>query len=351
MNGMKKTVPALAACVVLAGGLYPPAVAGGEAAQVLPADVPPWPVGCEHAPDGRLTVRSRVMGTVFTVRAYPGPGMNEVAVEKVCKEALACARAWERVMSSFDAESELSVLNAAPAGKGAPVSHRLRQVLGEALRYARLTGGAFDPALGPCIRLWRKMFRRGVLPGDGELEQARKASGWEKLHLLPDGAVKTVEGMRIDLGGIGKGFAVDRMAEVLRKGGVESFCIDSTSDVLAGQPPPGKEGWVLRVETAPGAGETLLLFGEAVSTSGMEHQFVTIGGVDYSHVVNPSTGLGVTEGRQVSVAAPSAAQADALATAACVMPEKALRHLAAGMPGVRVLAVFLKPGPGGMAAP
>lgn len=301
------------------------------------------PVECEHAGDGRVTASAAVMGTVFTVRAYPGRGMDGVRTEEACMQALACAGFWEKVMSAMDAESQLAALNAAPAGVKAPVSPELRGVLCLSLECARLTDGAFDPALGPCIRLWKKSRRRGALPSAEELERARRASGWEKLRVEGDGVVKTVEGMRVDLGGIGKGFAVDRMAEVLKRHGVVSFCIDSTSDVLAGASPPGRHGWSLRVAVGPGKTVPLELSHAAVSTSGSARQFVEIGGARYSHVLDPATGLGVAEGRQASVQASGAALADALSTAACVMPEERFRALAARIPGVAVLAFFRSP--------
>lgn len=240
------------------------------------------------------------MGTVFTVRAYPGSGMDAGDAERICGEALACAAHWEKVMSAMDAESGLARLNAAEYGISVPVSPELERVLLLALDYARLTNGAFDPTLGPCIRLWKKSRRLGILPSGEERECALRACGWEKLSVRKGMAVKAVSGMRLDLGGMGKGFALDRMAEMLKTRGVCSFFMDSTSDVLAGAPPPGEPGWRLRVDTGNGQGEVLLLSHAAVSTSGSAHQMVKIGGKSYSHVLDPRSGLGVTEGRQVA---------------------------------------------------
>lgn len=324
-------------CLLIAVGTA--CVQGGETGSAAPLK----PLSCVHAPDGRVKVRGAAMGTVFTVRAYPGKGMGAEETEQACAEALACAVHWEKVMSAMDAESSLAAFNAAENGVVVPVSVELKEVLLLALHYARLTNGSFDLTLGPCIRLWKKSRRRGSLPAPEELERARRASGWEKLCVGKSGALKKVPGMRMDLGGIGKGFAVDRMGELLKKKGVFSFFIDSTSDVLAGAPPPGEKGWRLRVDAGHGEGTTLLLSHAAVSTSGNAHQMVEIGGVKYSHVLDPHTGLGVTEGRQVSVKAPCAALADALATAACVMREEVFRSLAEGVPGVSLLSSFLNP--------
>ena len=108
--------------------------------------------------------------------------------------ALACAVFWEGVMSAMDAESQLAALNAAPAGVKVPVSPELRRVLSLSLEYACLTRGAFDPTLGPFIRLWKKSRRLGVLPSQEELERARRASGWEKLSVDGEGVMKATEG-------------------------------------------------------------------------------------------------------------------------------------------------------------
>ena len=244
--------PACCACLLSVAG----AIRGQEGEAELPSVEP---LSCAHSPDGRVTVRGAVMGTVFTVRAYPGSGMDAGDAERICGEALACAAHWEKVMSAMDAESGLARLNAAEYGISVPVSPELERVLLLALDYARLTNGAFDPTLGPCIRLWKKSRRLGILPSGEERECALRACGWEKLSVRKGMAVKAVSGMRLDLGGMGKGFAVDRMAEMLKTRGVCSFFIDSTSDVLAGAPPPGEPGWRLRVDTGNGQGEVLLL--------------------------------------------------------------------------------------------
>lgn len=134
--------PACCACLLSAAG----AVRGQEGGMELSSVEP---LSCVHAPDGRVTVRGAVMGTVFTVRAYPGSGMDAEEAEKICREALACAAHWEKVMSAMDAESGLARLNAAEYGISVPVSPELERVLLLALDYARLTNGAFDPTLGP----------------------------------------------------------------------------------------------------------------------------------------------------------------------------------------------------------
>ena len=146
------------------------------------ASAPPEPLSCVHAPDGRVTVRGTAMGTVFTVRAYPGHGMDAAQTEKACMESLACAVRWEKVMSAMDAGSGLARLNAAENGVSVPVSPELEKALLLALDYARLTKGAFDPTLGPCIRLWKKKIGRAAATAF-----SRPAGNWNVRSGRPDG--------------------------------------------------------------------------------------------------------------------------------------------------------------------
>ncbi len=289
--------------------------------------------------DGRVCLNARIMGTLFTVQAYPGAGMDDAATQAVCLDVLKYAHEWEKTLSAKDAEAELFKLNAAPHGAETPISPELREALVMALDCARLTDGAFDPTLGACVRLWKKSLRTGKLPDVNTLNRALNGSGWQNLQLTERGVIKTVEGMRIDLGGIGKGFTVGKMAEKLKKAGIKSFCIDTTSDVCVGAPPPGKEGWSIKVNRGDSF-EKLLVTHACISTSGDSRQFAQIGGVRYSHVLNPKTGLGVTERWQLSVMAQDAALADALATAGCVLGKQAFEKMAGKIKGVKVLSFF-----------
>ncbi len=292
------------------------------------------------APDGRIKVSAAVMGTLFTVQAYPEKGMSPKDAQEICRAALECAVKWEKIMSSMDAESELARLNAAPCGVEVAVSAELREVLVKALECAQLTDGAFDPTLGPCVRLWKKSLRLGKLPDAATLAKTLQSCGWQKLKLTERGVIKTVEGMRIELGGIGKGVGVSKMAELLKNAGILSFCIDTTSDICLGAPPPGKAGWSVKVKD--GAEEQEILVRNAcISTSGGGRQSALIDGVRYAHVLNPKTGLGMTECRQVSVMTDDAALSDALATAGGVQSREAFEQTVARIKGARILAAFI----------
>ncbi len=276
-----------------------------------------------------------LMGTLFTVKVYSdSPDQAREAIEK----SFAAANRLQKILSAHDAESELSSLNDAPYGVPFHVSGELSRALALSLDYAEKSGGAFDPTLGPCIRLWKKSRSRLELPSREELDKARAASGYGKLVLSSQTAVKSVPGMRLDLGGIGKGIAADGMAVRLVQEGFPVFCISTTSDVLAGDPPPGRDGWHVAFDTGEHRREkqSVILSRAALSTSGDRHQSFTIGGTLYSHIINPKTGLGLTSpdnNSAVTIMSPTAAEADALATACRVLSPLESKKLLTRFPG------------------
>lgn len=293
------------------------------------------PMLAEHSTPNYTEKQVPMMGTLVTLRLYAPLGMSQSEIQTIATGAVACAREVEKRFSSFDPHSELSLINDAPHGRVIPISPMMREVLSLALDVAQITEGAFDPTLGPCIRLWRKAKRTGQLPDADHLRTARAASGWQKLRLSPEGVCKTMPSMRLDLGGIAKGVAVDEMVKYVKSKGVVAYCIDTTSDIALGAAPPGAKGWRVGLS---GQGGAVLTFSHAmISTSGDLHQKVTIQGKNYAHIIDSATGLGCTSLRQVTVRAASAAMADACATAFSVLPEKHATSLAKKL-GVSIMA-------------
>jgi thiamine biosynthesis lipoprotein len=248
----------------------------------------------------------------------------------------------EGILSDYDPQSELSRLSAAaPTAAPKPVSDDLWRVLERAIEIRDATEGAFDPTVGPLTSLWRQARRSGRLPLPGKLAAAREAVGPQTLRLVPDdrGVVLARPGMRLDLGGIGMGYAVDRAVEVLNRHGITAAMVDASGDIAVTAAPPGTSGWKIAVAplqppgngTTPGdTGEYLLLTHAAVTTSGDAFQAVEIDGRRYSHIVDPRTGVGVAGPAAVTVMAADCTTADALATAASVLgPEKSAAVIAA----------------------
>jgi len=289
------------------------------------------------APGARVVRNRRLMGVPWSVTVFgaeaPAAAAAEAALDEVSR--------LERILSDYDPSSELSRLSAAaPTPRPMPLSADLAAVLTRAVAIRDATGGAFDPTVGPLTTLWRQARRSGRIPRPERLAAARAAVGPATLRLEgdPAAALLTVPGMRLDLGGIGMGYAIDRALALLADRGIDTALVDASGDVAGSSPPPGSDGW--RVTVAPldrdgpaDDGDRLLLAHAAVTTSGDAFQAVEIDGRRYSHIVDPRTGLGVAGPAAVTVVAADCTTADALATAASVLGPVAGLELVARMEG------------------
>ncbi|MDB4890076.1 MAG: FAD:protein transferase [Gemmatimonadetes bacterium] len=262
---------------------------------------------------------------------------DERQARKAARAAFDRFAALEDIMSDYRPKSEIRSLDRR-AGEWVAVSEPLFTVLERAVEIARATDGAFDPTVGPLVALWREARRVHRLPGDTELDSARAHAGWR--HIALDSVRRRARlekaGMHLDLGGIAKGYAVQQAIKGLRAQGVMSALVEAGGDIAVSDAPPGKAGWCVDV---PGADESVraraaALTNASISTSGPSAQFVEIGGVRYSHVIDPRTGLGLTSGVQATVIATDGALADALSTALTVLPREAVRSLLARYLGV-----------------
>ena len=186
-----------------------------------------------------------------------------------------------------------------------------------------MTGGAFDPTVGPFVRLWRRARRSHELPDAERVAAAARSVGAEHVELKGRRARLLVEGMRLDLGAIAKGYALDEALLVLRELGIDRALLDGGGDVLVGAPPPHASGWKIAVRPLGPDGPVwpMELDHQAVATSGDTSQFVVIGGERYSHLIDPRTGEALRGSRAATVIAPDGVTADALASAGCVMGE------------------------------
>ncbi len=264
------------------------------------------------------------MGTVARITAY-APDAAPV------RAAFARIHALDAALSDYKPESELMRL--CRRGRAGPVavSDDLFRVLALSQEIAGASDGAFDVTLGPVVRLWRQARAEKRLPTPEELARARAAAGHRNL-VVRSGAVELLaEGMSLDLGGIAKGFAASEALAAMRALGVRRAMVAIGGDLALGDPPPGADGWRIAVR-----GEVLTLRNVCISTSGDAEQFVEIGGVRYSHIVDPRTGVGLRNQREVTVMAPSGAIADGLATAVSVLGVERGRTLLREFPGARL---------------
>lgn len=288
------------------------------------------------------------MGVPWTITVYAA---REAAGQAAITAAFAEIARLEGILSDYDPRSELSRLSqAAPTAAPVPVSADLWRVLRAAVAWRDASAGAFDPTVGPLTKLWRQSRRSGVMPRDDKLAVARQAVGARTLELDEKRmAVMLREpAMRLDLGGIGMGYAIDQGMDVLARHGITSAMIDASGDIAVSGPPPGAAAWTIEVDERVAEDDegkqTLALVNAAVTTSGDAFQAVEIDGVRYSHIVDPRTGLGVAGPAAVTMIAADCTTADAAATAASVLGAEAGLAFVETVPGAAARFVTLRGG-------
>ncbi len=281
------------------------------------------------------------MGTLAIATATSAPADTAAAAAAIALVFGEIAR-LEQVMSSWRDDSELSRLNAAGS---ASCSEDLFAVLDSALAYARLTGGAFDPSIEPLNQAW-DMRGAGREPSVAELEAALRHVGWAKLELRSDQRhARLSPSAALDLGGIGKGFALDRAAAALARAGVDHALINLGGEIKA------IGAWTVEIADPQRRLEpvaNLTLENAALSTSGQSERGVIAGGRHRGHILDPRTGRPVETRASVSVIGASATRTDALSTALLVMGRDAAASWAARHPDVGVL--WMEPDGGGVRA-
>ncbi|MBI1746975.1 MAG: FAD:protein FMN transferase [Acidobacteria bacterium] len=263
-----------------------------------------------------------VMGTVFEISAY---GEEEAATIAAIEEAFGFVLETDRLMSSYRPQSDLMELNSNASRGFVPVHRELYQVIQAAIGFSEMSDGAFDITVGPLMRAWGFFRQIGRVPPYAERQALLSKVGYRHIHLDPFArAVRfDVPDMEIDLGGIAKGWAVDRAAAVLRARGIQRALIDAgTSSLLALGTPPNADAWSVGIKDPLRTDRVLSIVGlknQSLSTSGSYERFVRVSGKRYSHILDPKTGLPVNRMLSTTVIAPTATASDALSTAVFVM--------------------------------
>jgi len=270
------------------------------------------------------------MGTLVRIQLYARDTGQAV---RAFRAAFARIAQLDAALSDYRDDSEVNRLCRAAPNRPVPISADLYAVLETALRRARETEGSFDPTLGPVTALWREARKQHRLPDDDALREALARTGYRHLHL--DSAARTatfdIPGMRLDLGGIAKGYAAD---EALAALGLPSALVALSGDLAIGAPPPGKKGWRIAIGST---GEVRILANTAVSTSGDTEQHLDAAGQRYSHIVDPHTGVGLTARRMVTVIARRGIDADSWSTALTVLGSDRGRQLLRNHPALIVV--------------
>ncbi len=287
-------------------------------------------------PEGRVETDSSyrlVMGTLAHLKAI---AKDPSTAKKCIETAFSEIEKVDELMSNYKSDSEICQVNRDAAKRAVKVSKSTFEVLQKSVEFSRLSAGAFDITIGPLAELWRAAAEANSVPTDAELLQARSKVGYELLYLdANEMTVRfAVDGMKLDLGGIAKGYAIDRAIEAMQNGGAIGGMVDIGGDIRCfGVPPPGKKTWLIGLQDPAGpqgsdqtqivsAGPVLLvlkLTNAAIATSGGYRRFVLIQGRKYSHIMNRTTGASAEGLSSVTIISQNATDADALATAVSVM--------------------------------
>jgi thiamine biosynthesis lipoprotein len=278
-----------------------------------------------------LTLARNAMATRFELVLM---GDDPARLRAAGEEALAEVDRLEARLSIYRPTSEIARVNSQAAHQPVRVSPPVFRLLEQARQLHHESGGAFDIAIAPLIRCWGFMSGSGRVPDAAELERARRVSGMQ--HVSLDSNSFSVrfdqEGAMIDLGAIGKGYAIDRAANVLRESGVPAALLHGgTSTVYGIGAPPGEEGWKVAVAGSKDDSSTMgtaLLRDSALSVSAVWARSFESGGKQYGHVIDPRTGQPVNNAVLAAIALPSATETDALSTALLVLGEEARESIA-----------------------
>ncbi|HEY7616592.1 MAG TPA: FAD:protein FMN transferase [Terriglobales bacterium] len=262
------------------------------------------------------------MGTVFEIVAYDkSPARASDAIDRALLEIVRL----DQVMSNYKSDSDLSRLNRSAHFQAQVVAHDLYRVIEESLLYSRLSDGKFDITVGPLVDLWKAAMRGERSPSPAQERKLRRCVGYRKIELLPPDRIEFRSPcLQVDLGAIGKGYAVDRAVDILRSRGITRALINAGGSTIYGMgTPPDRIGWLVHLRDPSGkADPQVMLRDNSVSTS-EQTQPGLVGNARAGHIINPKLGEPLKTTFAVSVTAETATASDALSTTLLLIgPEK-----------------------------
>jgi FAD:protein FMN transferase len=265
----------------------------------------------QAAPANLLRYEASVeaMGGTFTVSAY-GPKRSNL--EAAVTAALEEAHRLDGMLSNYKPASEWSVANREAAKGPYRISKELFDLLAACLDYSQRSEGTFDITVGPLMRRWGFFKGAGRLPHRAELREAMDSVGYKNIVL--DRQAQTIRftkaGTEMDPGGVGKGYAVDRMVAILRDGGIDSAFVSAAGSSLYGLgSPPGEKGWKVTIRHPAKKEESVgevFLKDQSMATSGSSEKYFMAGGNIYSHIMDPRTGYPAQGTLSVTLVGPRA---------------------------------------------
>ena len=256
------------------------------------------------------------------------------------KQAKACYKlidSLNHIFSNYDTSSELAKINNNAGVKKNIASPLMWELILESRQAYFKSNGAYNIAMGPLTQLWRTARRSKNFPKKNQITKTLLLCDFNKVKINNDehSIYLNSKQMQLDFGGIGKGYIAQKIVDYLKLQGITKSLVDAGGDIVLGDAPPTKNGWVVGVNKPEEAEdllpEKLLLHNLSVATSGDVYQFIEHKGKKYSHIIDPSTGFGVTSLRNVTVIAKDGAVADWLATACSILPINQAKKLAMAM--------------------
>ena len=284
-----------------------------------------------HAQESRFSFSEQKMGSPLNIIFY---AQDSVIANKQARACFQLIDSLNHIFSNYDSSSELtSINNNAGIAKNiaSPLMWELIMQSKEAFIKSK---GAYNIAMGPLTQLWRTARRLKQFPNQVQIKNKLLLCDFNKIQFnnQDHSIYLSAKGMQLDFGGIGKGYIAQKVVDYLKKEGVTASLVDAGGDIVFGDAPPNKKGWIVGVNQPEKSDdllpEKLQLHNMSVATSGDVYQFIEHAGKKYSHIINPLTGYGVTSLRNVTVIANNGADADWLATACSILPINEAKRLA-----------------------
>ncbi|MBD3181639.1 FAD:protein FMN transferase [Candidatus Poribacteria bacterium] len=297
-------------------------------------------LSCLTACERKHRESSFLMTTIVEITVVGNSGKSNSDIDMAFKEI----ERIDRLMNVYSEDSEISRINNKAGIETVKVSEDTINVLTLALNLANKTEGALDITIAPLINLWGFGDDKHEIPPNDIIAKTIKFVDYTRLKL--NSQENTVflheKGMKIDVSGIAKGYAVDRAIQILKERGVKNFLVNAGGDIYASGKPPGKDFWTIGIRHPRDSSKllgVLKLKDKAVATSGDYENYFEVDGVRYCHILNPRTGFPVTDIMSATIIADTTAEADALATAIFPMGADKGMKMAEEMPGVEVIIV------------
>lgn len=296
--------------------------------------------GC-YEPVKEIKQSRIVMNTFCEITCYE---KNVQQADKAIDAAFGEIERLEKLFSKFDENSEVSKINKNAGIQNVEAGHEVLRLIQDSIYYSEISEGNFDITIGPLMEIWGFVRKTYTIPDKKLIQETLRHIGYKNIFIsMQDSTIHFRDSLvKIDLGGIAKGFAVDRAKDVLVSKGIDSALINLAGNMYALGRPPGKNSWYIGIQDPRDKNKIIKkvkLKNQAISTSGDYERFFEIDGKRYSHIINPITGEPARGIISVTVITDSAEEADALSTAIFVMGEEKGMELAKSLKNLQVFMV------------